>query len=399
MADSTYDGVSALAIDPGQLAERSLSGDRERQLRALVREHFDFIWRLLRRMGLEPQDADDAAQQVFMAATQKSERINSGSERTYLYGIALRVAANARRKLARRRQEAAPLDHEIVDVAAQPEQSAKLGEACSLLDELLATLPEELRRVLVLAQNRTIRGRRDRRGGGHSSWYGGFAATSGASAVSRTARARARAQPVSGRSAMNQREPLDSFEEALFRAARREKPQRAALERTLSAVVAVQQRRRFLRGAFTLGGAFALAASAALVLRSGPGAESIQAEHVAPKPSVASAAATVSAPEPAKLVATTLEEERSMLERVRAELALGNATAALSRLDQYDRVSGGHLTGEATLLRLEALSNSGHAALAQKLARRFVDSDPNGPLAERARAYLPKSSSTDAEQP
>lgn len=103
-------------------------------------------------MGLTPADADDAAQQVFMAATQKSERITQGSERTYLYGIALRVAANLRRKLARRREEAEPLAHEVIDLGAQPEHAANLGEACALLDELLRALPEELGRVLVLAQ-------------------------------------------------------------------------------------------------------------------------------------------------------------------------------------------------------------------------------------------------------
>lgn len=152
MASSPDRGVSALAIDPGQFAVESLGSERERQLRALVREHFDFIWRLLRRMGFSPEDADDAAQQVFMAAAQKSERITQGSERTYLYGIALRVAANLRRKLARRREEAGPLVDEMIDLGAQPEHAVNLGEACALLDELLRTLPEELSRVLVLAQ-------------------------------------------------------------------------------------------------------------------------------------------------------------------------------------------------------------------------------------------------------
>lgn len=152
MASSPITGVSALTIEALQRGEQSPASERERQLAALVREHFDFIWRLLRRMGFSPADADDGAQQVFMAATQKSEQILRGSERTYLYGVALRVAANLRRKLARRRDELTPLAHEIVDVGAQPEHAVNLGEACSLLDELLGALPEELRRVLVLAQ-------------------------------------------------------------------------------------------------------------------------------------------------------------------------------------------------------------------------------------------------------
>jgi RNA polymerase sigma-70 factor (ECF subfamily) len=152
VVSSASSGVSALIVEPGQFAPEALGSERERQLSALVREHFDFIWRLLRRMGLSPEDADDAAQQVFMAATRKSEQIETGSERTYLYGIALRVVANWRRKVARRREAAQPLGHEVVDPAVQPEHAVNLGEACSLVDELLQTLPDELRRVLVLAQ-------------------------------------------------------------------------------------------------------------------------------------------------------------------------------------------------------------------------------------------------------
>ena len=87
-----------------------------------------------------------------------------------------------------------------------------------------------------------------------------------------------------------------------------------------------------------------------------------------------------------------------MLNGARAELAAGKPEAALSSLDRYDRVSGGHLTAEATLLRIQALSSSGRASLAEKLARRFVDSDPNGPLAEQARGYIPKASPGGSER-
>jgi hypothetical protein len=90
------------------------------------------------------------------------------------------------------------------------------------------------------------------------------------------------------------------------------------------------------------------------------------------------------------VASTTLEEEIVMLNAARSELAAGKAEKALSSLDHYNKVSGGHLTAEATLLRIEALSRSGRTLLAQKLARRVVDSDPNSPFAERARGYLAK---------
>ena len=86
---------------PRTILGRGASAFEERS-RALVRDHFDFIWRLLRRTGLSPQDADDEAQRVFITVAQKLDQVVAGNERTYLYGTALRFAANfgARRGVA-----------------------------------------------------------------------------------------------------------------------------------------------------------------------------------------------------------------------------------------------------------------------------------------------------------
>src|SRR5688572_2532517 len=45
------------------------------ELEQLIHAHFRFIWRLLRRLGLPESDADDAAQQVFLIAHGKLQRI------------------------------------------------------------------------------------------------------------------------------------------------------------------------------------------------------------------------------------------------------------------------------------------------------------------------------------
>jgi RNA polymerase sigma-70 factor (ECF subfamily) len=117
----------------------------------LVRDHFDFIWRLVRRLGLSVEDADDAAQQVFMTATQRLAQIAPGNERAFLYGVALRATANLKRK-AHRRREAIGSDLSDFDGhGPAPDELAELFRARELLDELLDTLPPKQRRVFVLA--------------------------------------------------------------------------------------------------------------------------------------------------------------------------------------------------------------------------------------------------------
>ncbi len=136
------------AARTGSSAEPSI----RRSFDSLVSEYGAFVWRVLRRMGLSSADADDATQQVFMVAARKMDGIAPERARAFLYGTAIRVASNARRGLSRRRE----LLEDPIDRAAPegqgPEELTELHRARALLDELLRQLPEELTRVLVLAE-------------------------------------------------------------------------------------------------------------------------------------------------------------------------------------------------------------------------------------------------------
>src|SRR5262245_57312475 len=82
-------------------SEDAADSSRER-LAALLQTHFKLVWRTLRRLGLPAAAADDAAQQVFVIAHNRLSEIEPDRERAFLLGTAYRVAANARRKDARR---------------------------------------------------------------------------------------------------------------------------------------------------------------------------------------------------------------------------------------------------------------------------------------------------------
>ena len=137
---------SEAAVD--SLAEDELPTDVE----TLLNAHFAFIWRVFRRMGFSAADADDATQQVFMIASTKLDRITKSRERAFLYGIALRVKSHARRAEKRRREVLVEAPEGPVPPGHGPDTQLALAEAWRLLDELLAKLPDKLRRVLVLAE-------------------------------------------------------------------------------------------------------------------------------------------------------------------------------------------------------------------------------------------------------
>ncbi|HEY3500642.1 MAG TPA: sigma-70 family RNA polymerase sigma factor, partial [Polyangiaceae bacterium] len=135
-----------------RLGSRTRTSTDEDSIRVLVEQHFDFIWRLFRRFGLSETDADDAAQQVFIVAARHVAKIEEGRERTFLYGTALRTLANHRRGQRRRREQPDDTVGEVASEAARPDELVETRRARAELDELLASMPERLRRVLVLAE-------------------------------------------------------------------------------------------------------------------------------------------------------------------------------------------------------------------------------------------------------
>jgi RNA polymerase sigma-70 factor (ECF subfamily) len=117
----------------------------------MVQAHHDFIWRLLRRLGVPQADADDATQRVLMIGARRIEDVTVGSERSFLFGIALRVAPETIRTARRHAQSLQSEDSpEHRDQAPDPEELTARHRARAVLDEILLAMPIELRTVLVL---------------------------------------------------------------------------------------------------------------------------------------------------------------------------------------------------------------------------------------------------------
>lgn len=141
----------ALQSLPAASAPDGADVDAERA-RGLVLEHFDFIWRLLCRLGVPELDVDDAAQQVFIVATQRLADVPPGGERTFLYGTALRTAATLRRNLRRRARWVEPGPADCASNEPTPHEDLERRQALQFLDEVLRRLDDDLREVFVLCE-------------------------------------------------------------------------------------------------------------------------------------------------------------------------------------------------------------------------------------------------------
>jgi RNA polymerase sigma-70 factor (ECF subfamily) len=111
------------------------------------------VWRVLARAGVRDADLKDASQEVFIVVASKLAQLEENTKvTTWLYGITVRVAANARRKVQRKRED---LTDEagftlVADERESPEQVVERTRARVLLAELLDALPPEQRIVFEL---------------------------------------------------------------------------------------------------------------------------------------------------------------------------------------------------------------------------------------------------------
>lgn len=116
-----------------------------------------FIWRSLRGLGVADANVDDAVQEVFIVVHRRLPEYEPRAHiRSWLFGIAMRVAKDHRRSA--RRKPTVPLGEDPVLVARDsPFEQVARNQALAFVERFLDTLNDEQRALFVLTELEQLR--------------------------------------------------------------------------------------------------------------------------------------------------------------------------------------------------------------------------------------------------
>jgi RNA polymerase sigma-70 factor, ECF subfamily len=147
--------VSGAPNSEHELLRRARAGDQD-AFAELVVAHADRVYGALHRFGLDPSDADEVAQEVFLRAWRGLARFEERAKfSTWLYRIAFN---EAQRRLSRRAPPSAEPDPRGDDPIISVPESPHLGPEAQTLDHefgqalerALEQLPAQWRAAVVL---------------------------------------------------------------------------------------------------------------------------------------------------------------------------------------------------------------------------------------------------------
>jgi RNA polymerase sigma-70 factor, ECF subfamily len=133
-------------------AGQSAPGEPERvdDFDAIYEQDFDFAWRSLRRLGVPSMLLEDAVQDLFIVVARRLHEFDGRSRiRTWIFAIAIRIAKEYRRRMARQQLDA---ESAKPSAPALPSEQCMQKESVRLLDALLGLLDEDKRIVFILAE-------------------------------------------------------------------------------------------------------------------------------------------------------------------------------------------------------------------------------------------------------
>ena len=121
------------------------------EFEALFMAHHAYVRRSLSYFGVGGESVDDLAQEVFLVLHRRLAEFDPSRDiRSWLFGIARRVAQTHRRGMARAERKLAAVPE--AEPVAQPEEELARSEEVAVVDRFIASLPDKLRDVFVLVE-------------------------------------------------------------------------------------------------------------------------------------------------------------------------------------------------------------------------------------------------------
>lgn len=123
----------------------------------LIRQYEKKVYTLCFRMCGNSEDAEEAAQDAFLALWRGIDRCRQESSlSTWIYRLATNACIDTLRRRKKQSGSVSLDDEELfvdaVDTSPQPQETVEHCEAQKLLQEGLSALPEEYRKVLILRE-------------------------------------------------------------------------------------------------------------------------------------------------------------------------------------------------------------------------------------------------------
>ena len=122
-------------------------------LARVYQDHFDFVWRSARRLGVPDSAVDDVVQEVFIVVHRQLATFEGRSSmKTWLFGILRNLVLRQRRSWARRGREEILEESAVIAGEAGADEQLAESQARRVLHALLAGLDDDKRAVFVLAE-------------------------------------------------------------------------------------------------------------------------------------------------------------------------------------------------------------------------------------------------------
>ena len=143
-------------MDERELIARLQKRD-EAAFEELIRQYEKKVYTLCFRMCGNSEDAEEAAQDAFLALWRGIDRFRQESSlSTWIYRLATNACIDTLRRRKKQSGSISLDDEELfvdaVDTSPQPQETVEHREARKLLQEGLSALPEEYRKVLILRE-------------------------------------------------------------------------------------------------------------------------------------------------------------------------------------------------------------------------------------------------------